>query len=326
MRVLVTGAAGYIGSVLVEALVESGQSVVALDNLKYGHREAVHPGAEFVLADLADSEALAKAFSGARIDAVVHLAAESKVEESMRDPGLFYESNICGGMSLLRAMLVAEVRDIVFSSSAAVYGEPETVPIDESAPIRPVNSYGETKAAFERALGWFGEVHGMRHVSLRYFNACGASRRFGEARAKPTHIIPLLLEAAAGEREAFTLFGSDYPTRDGTCVRDYVHVSDIAHAHLLALSRMDAAAGKAYNVGSGTGHTNREVAASVERVTGRAISIIEGPRRPGDPAQLVASPSLIERELGWKPQFPDIDSMVRSAWDWKLAHPKGYAE
>jgi UDP-glucose 4-epimerase len=326
MKVLVTGAAGYIGSVLVETLIESGHAVVALDNLKYGHRAAVHPDAEFILADLADDASLDRAFEGRFIEAVVHLAAESKVEESMRDPGLFYGANICAGLNLLRAMLGAGVRDIVFSSSAAVYGEPAEIPIQESAAIQPVNAYGETKAAFERALGWFGAIHGIRHVSLRYFNACGASERYGEARAKPTHIIPLLLEAAAGEREAFTLFGTDYPTRDGTCVRDYVHVSDIAQAHVLALAKMDHVAGRAYNVGSGNGYTNREVAASVERVTGRSFPTVDGPRRPGDPAQLVASSRRIEMELGWEPRFSDIDSMTGSAWHWKLAHPKGYTD
>ncbi len=325
MRTLVTGAAGYIGSVVAERLVAEGHSVLAMDSLKYGHREAIPSGAEFVRADLLDSAPLQALFTQNRFDCVVHLAGESKVDESMRDPGLFFQVNVAGGLNLLEAMRGAGVGRIVFSSTAAVYGEPESVPIVEAAPTRPVNPYGESKWMFEQILGWYRRTYGLRYVSLRYFNACGATETHGEARQKPSHIIPLLLETALGKRDGFTLYGEDYPTPDGTCIRDYVHVLDIAEAHLLAMRRIDDLGARTYNVGSGSGHSNREVVASVRRVTGIELEPLIGPRRPGDPASLVAASELISSELGWKARIPDLDAMIRSAWEWLRRHPNGYS-
>jgi UDP-glucose 4-epimerase len=321
----VTGGAGYIGSVVTSRLIEDGHEAVVFDSLKTGHRAAVHPRARFVEGDLLDRGALVSAVSDTKPDAVVHLAAEALVDESVRNPGLFFQVNVTGGLNLLEAMVGSGVKRIVFSSTAATYGEPRSVPITEDDPQDPVNPYGESKLQFERALPWFHRAHGVNHVSLRYFNACGATKEFGESREHETHIIPLLFEAAMGQRERFSLFGTDYPTRDGTCVRDYVHVVDIANAHILAISKMDELKQAAYNIGSGTGNTNREVVAAVRKVTGKEFEVADAPRRPGDPAQLVASNDKIRRELGWKPEFADIESMVRSAWEWKLAHPKGYA-
>jgi UDP-glucose 4-epimerase len=324
MRVLVTGAAGYIGSVVTERLIEGGHEVFAIDSLKTGHRAAVHPNAKFTQLDLLDAPALREAVSEARPDAAVHLAAEALIDESIRDPGLFFRVNVTGGLNLLDAMVASGVKRIVFSSTAAVYGEPDHIPITEESPKEPVNAYGESKLQFERALPWYHRAHGIRHVSLRYFNACGATERCGESRSKETHIIPLLFEAALGRRERFSLFGSDYPTRDGTCVRDYVHVADIADAHLLALGKMDELEQAAYNIGSGSGYTNREVVDAVKRVTEREFEVEVAERRAGDPAQLVASNEKIKRDLGWSPKFEDIESMVRSAWKWRLEHPEGY--
>jgi len=325
MRVLVTGAAGYIGSVVTEQLIEQGHEVVALDNLHHGHRAAVHPQATFLQGDLLDADWLKGVVADAAVDAVVHLAAEALIDISLRDPGLFFRVNVTGGINLLEAMAASGVRRLVFSSTAAVYGEPESVPLMEDAPHRPVNAYGESKLAFERLLPWFHHAYGLNHISLRYFNACGATKRIGEFHVPETHLIPILFEVAIGQRQAIHLYGTDYDTPDGTCIRDYIHVMDIAQAHLCALASIDKLGAQAYNVGNGTGFSNREVIETVGRITGREIVVVPANRRPGDPARLVASSEHIRRELGWRPCYPELASMVRTAWEWRLAHPRGYA-
>ncbi|MEW6406740.1 MAG: UDP-glucose 4-epimerase GalE [Chloroflexota bacterium] len=324
MRVLVTGAAGYIGSVVTEQLTVQGYEVMALDNLQNGHRTAVHPDAMFVQGDLLDSHWLRSFLAAHPIEAVVHLAAEALIDESTRDPGRFFRVNVCGGLNLLEAMTRARVQRMVFSSTAAVYGEPEEVPISEDAHLEPVNSYGESKLAFERILECYRRAYGLNYVSLRYFNACGATERYGEFHVPETHLIPVLMEVALGQREAVHLYGTDYDTPDGVCVRDYIHVIDIAQAHVLALSEIDRIGARAYNMGNGAGYSNWEIIETVRQVTGREILVRPAQRRPGDVARLVASSERIRQELGWEPRYPDLATMVKTAWAWRLKHPKGY--
>jgi len=326
MKILVTGAAGYIGSVVTEQLVEQGHQVIALDNLKNGHRAAVHPGALFVQADLLEANGLGELLRQHRVEAVVHLAAEALIDVSMRDPGLFFRVNIVGGLNLLDAMIATGVKRIVFSSTAAVYGEPEHIPITEDARHLPVNSYGESKLAFEKILQWYHQAYDLKYVTLRYFNACGATERFGEYHVPETHIIPILFEVALGQRPQFNLFGTDYDTPDGTCVRDYIHVWDIANAHVLALKELDRLSVRAYNMGNGAGYSNRQVVEAVRQVTGKDIPVIPSPRRPGDPARLVASSERIRTELGWTPRYPELTTMVETAWVWRQKHPNGYVD
>ncbi len=325
MRILVTGAAGYIGSVVTELLVESGHEVWALDNLQHGHRQAVHPKAHFVALDLRDGASLRELLQALRPEAVVHLAAEALIDVSIRDPGRFYAANVCGGLNLLEAMRIAGTERLVFSSTAAVYGEPERVPIPEEAPLRPINAYGESKLAFERMLPWYRRAFGLRYVVLRYFNACGATERYGEYHVPETHLIPILFEVALRLRPFVSVYGTDYETPDGTCIRDYIHVVDIARAHLLALEHLDRLEAAIYNLGNGNGYSNLEVIRTVEYVTGRPIPWEPAPRRPGDPARLIASAERIRRELGWEPLYPDLERMVASAWSWRVRHPRGYA-
>jgi UDP-glucose 4-epimerase len=324
VKILVTGAAGFIGSVVTELLIENGHDVIALDNLRHGHRAAVHPMARFVHLDILDEKPLRELLLEERPDAVAHLAAEALIDESLRDPGRFYRANVSGGLSLLEAMVGAGVKRIVFSSTAAVYGQPETIPILEDAPHQPCNSYGASKLAFEEMLSWYRIAHDLRYVCLRYFNACGATELCGEARQKETHLIPICFEVALGQREAIHLFGTDYDTPDGTCIRDYVHVVDIARAHLLALEQMDQVQARAYNLGNGAGYSNQQVIEAVRAVTGRAVKVVPADRRPGDPARLVASSDRIRQELGWQPQFPELTQMVETAWKWRIQHPEGY--
>lgn len=326
MRVLVTGGASFIGSVVTEILVGQGMNVCVIDNLVTGFRGAVDPGADFVELDLLDRDRLFGLFADRPFDAVVHLAAEAAVAESLTDPGKYFRANVVGGLNLLDAMRSAGVRRIVFSSTAAVYGQPPEMPIEETAPISPVNSYGESKAQFERILRWYEVAHGLRHISFRYFNACGATERHGEFRRKETHIIPILFQAALGEAKRFTLFGSDYPTPDGTCVRDYVHVSDIAAAHVAALGRIDELGSGAYNLGGARGYSNLEVFRVVRDVTGADIALEFGERRPGDPATLIAGSESARNKLGWRPRFTELEEMVRTAWDWRMRNPRGYAK
>lgn len=324
MKVLVTGAAGYIGSIVTERLVNHGHQVIAADNLQSGHRQSVHPQAIFEQGDLLDADWLKHLFKQHPIDAVFHLAAESLIDVSIKDPGRFFRSNVSGGINLLDALVVAGVKRLVISSTAAVYGEPKQVPITEDHPLVPVNAYGESKLAFERMLEWYRRAHGINYISLRYFNACGATQRYGEFHVPETHIIPVLFETAMQEREAFHLFGSDFETADGTCVRDYVHVSDIADAHLIALDNLDRIGARIYNLGSGEGYSNTQVIEIVQAITGHKIKVIPRPRRPGDPAVLVASSQRIQKELGWRPRYTELQGMVESAWMWRQAHPRGY--
>ena len=324
MKILVTGAAGYIGSVVTEKLIERGHQVLALDSLLHGHRAAVHPEATWVELDLLDRDRLHACLASERVDAVVHLAAEALIDESVRDPGRFFRANITGSLNLLDAMTAAGVKRLVFSSTAAVYGEPKSLPITEDSPQVPVNAYGESKLAFERVLPWYRKAHGLCHVSLRYFSACGATERCGELHVPETHIIPVAFEAALGRRKKFFLFGTDYDTPDGTCVRDYVHVVDIARAHILALENLDRLGARAFNLGNGNGYTNSQVVEMVRKISGRPFDVEPSPRRPGDPSRLIASAGRIREELGWVPEYPDLQSMVETAWAWRVRHPEGY--
>lgn len=317
MRVLVTGGAGYIGGVVTSRLLDAGYHVIVLDNLSRGHRDAVPDPVPFVAADLGDTHSVRRALSEHRIEAVVHLAAFALVGESVADPGLYYRNNVIGGLSLLDAMASCGAPPIVFSSTCAVYGEPDRLPLDEGHALSPTNPYGDTKLALERALRAYHAAYGMRFISLRYFNAAGATPRHCERHDPETHLIPIVLQAAAGLRPHVTVHGTDYPTEDGTCVRDYVHVSDLAQAHLQALDALASGrrSAEAYNLGcGGSGYSVREVIEAAREVTGRAIEVVEGPRRPGDPAVLVASSAKARQDLGWTPQFEDLKVIVESAW------------
>lgn len=326
MRVLVTGGAGYIGSVLNEELGRSGHEIVVLDDLSKGHRGAVVEGAEFVRASLLDREAVAEVVRRQRVDAVVHMAASSLVGESAEDPHKYFLNNVVAGITLLGVLVEAGVKRLVFSSTAAVYGEPERQPITEEFPLRPTNPYGETKLAIERAMRWYDEAYGLRYASLRYFNAAGASERFGEVHDPETHLIPIALQVAAGRRERLTVFGTDYATADGTCVRDYIHVTDLARAHVLALEALGARS-RVYNLGcGGDGYSVKQVVEVAREVTGHAIPVEYGERRSGDPAVLVASSERIRTELGWRPRQQDLREIVSTAWAWLERHPDGYAD
>lgn len=323
MRILVTGGAGYIGSVVTEQLLQAGHSVVVLDNLSQGHRAAVPSEVELIQADLLDDGILPDLLSSRKIEAVVHMAAYSSVAESVEKPDQYHRNNVSGGLALLGAMRAGEVKQIVFSSSAAVYGEPVKQPIEEGAPTQPTNPYGATKLEFEEALKEEEELYGTRSVSLRYFNAAGATENCGEAHDPETHLIPLALQVAAGRRDVIEVYGDDYPTPDGTCVRDYIHVVDLARAHVLALQATDKSA--IYNLGCGNdGYSVREVIETVREVTGKDIRFRIAPRRAGDPPKLVASSEKIKSELGWQPQYQDLRIIVESAWRWMLSHPHGY--
>lgn len=324
MTVLVSGGAGYIGSVVAERFLEHGHAVAVFDDLSRGHRAAVPAGAAFLEGDVRDRARLAEVMAAVRPDAVAHLAAEALVGESVTDPAKFFEVNLAGGLNLLNAMRDAGVRRLVFSSTAAVYGEPDETPIGEEAPLRPVNAYGASKLAFERALPWYASAYGLRHVSLRYFNACGATAERGEHHVPETHLIAILLEVALGLRPEVRIFGADYDTPDGTCIRDYVHVGDIADAHLLALDRIDAIGAGAFNLGNGTGFSNREVVEAARRVTGHPIPAAAAPRRPGDPARLVAGAGRAREALGWSPRCTTLDEMIATAWAWRKDRPRPY--
>jgi UDP-glucose 4-epimerase len=326
MNVLVTGAAGYVGSVCAEVLIAQGHHLIALDNLNEGHRAAVPPACDFENCDLLDTGHLDRIFRTSEIHAVMHFAAEALVEKSVREPSTFYFVNVAAGIHLLDAMMRHGVKKIVFSSSAAVYGEPKQVPIPEDHPKAPINPYGQTKWLFENILADYARYAGLKHVSLRYFNAAGASQERGEAHRTETHIIPKILEAAAGAIANFEIRGTDYATPDGTCVRDYVHVLDIAEAHVRALGNLDRVSGEAFNVGNSRGYSIREVVGTARRVTGLPIPAIEAPRRAGDPAVLVADATKLRRTLGWEPRYSTLESILTTAWTWKQGHPKGYPE
>ncbi|HEX6189492.1 MAG TPA: UDP-glucose 4-epimerase GalE [Pyrinomonadaceae bacterium] len=326
MRVLVTGGAGYIGSVVVEELLSDDHQVVVYDNLAKGHRQSVPANVAFIESDLLDRDRLIEAFHEHQIEAVIHMAADSLVGESVQKPDKYYRSNVVAGMSLLEAMRHGGVKRLVFSSTAAVYGEPEKQPIEETDLTNPTNPYGETKLTFERALHWYESAYGIRYASLRYFNAAGATDRCGEWHDPETHLIPLVLQAATGQRQHVEIYGEDYPTRDGTCVRDYIHVVDLARAHVMALQILGERSA-IYNLGcGGEGYSVREVIEVANEITGREIPTEVGPRRAGDPAVLIASSEKIKRELGWSPQFQDLRKIVDSAWRWLQQHPSGYSE
>lgn len=324
MRVLVTGGAGYIGSIASDRLVNAGHSVTVLDDLTMGWREAVPVGAQFVQGNIKDRALLSQLFGNERYDAIVHCAAFIEAGESVKVPEIYFENNSFGTLTLLQTALEHSVNKFVFSSTAAVYGEPRVIPIPEDHPLFPTNAYGESKLIVERMLGWFHSAHGLRYSSLRYFNAAGATDSRGEAHRKESHLIPLILQVPLGQREAISIFGTDYGTKDGTAIRDYIHVLDLADAHLLALEALDQHTQLVCNLGSGSGFTVREVLDVARRVTGHPIPAIECPRRRGDPAVLVASSQKIETLLGWRRQHSDIEEIVASAWAWHQANPNSY--
>jgi len=324
MRVLVTGGAGYIGSVVTDRLVQTGHSVTVLDNLSKGRQQAVPPAADFVLADTGDAQILDSTFQAGHFDAVMHFAAFIEAGESVVSPEIYFDNNSAKALTLLRAVLKHKVPRFVFSSTAAVYGEPRRIPIMEDDPLEPTNPYGESKLMVERMLAWFHRCHGLRYASLRYFNAAGATAERGEAHQPETHLIPLILQVALGQRKAISIYGTDYPTKDGTCIRDYIHIDDLATAHLLALDGLAEHEQLICNLGSGSGFSVREVIDIARQVTGKNIPAIEAPRRAGDPAVLVASSEKIKQVLGWNPQHSDVEAIVRSAWEWHRSHPRGY--
>ena len=326
-RFLVTGGAGYVGSHLVRALVARGDDVVVLDNLRQGHRAAVPATVEFVEAELADRARVAAVFANWKFEAVFHFAALSLVGESMREPLRYCAENGANSLWLAEAAVQAGVRKFVFSSTAALFGFPKSVPIAEDAELAPASAYGTSKLMVEQGLRWADEVHGLRSACLRYFNAAGAdpSGEIGEDHEPETHLIPLCIGAAMGTRPPLTVFGTDYATPDGTCIRDYVHVNDLAAAHLAVLPLLDERSLR-YNLGNGEGYSVRQVIDSVERISGRRVPHSFGPRRPGDPAALVASSETLRRETGWAPRYPALDDIVRTAWAWHQAHPQGYAD
>jgi UDP-glucose 4-epimerase len=325
MKVLVTGGAGYIGSVAAEHLLSAGDQVTVLDDLSQGHRAAVPVGADFVRGDVGDRRLVEGVLRERGIEAVMHFASFSLVGESMQRPFKYLGANVASGLALLETMLDCGVRKFILSSTANLFDRPGRIPVEEAEPVNPGSPYGESKNILERSLAWLERIHGLRYACLRYFNAAGATAARGEDHAPETHLIPLVLKTAMGQREKLVIYGDDYPTRDGTCVRDYIHISDLARAHILALRALDRGS-MVYNLGNGRGFTVREVIDTARRVTGREIRAEVGPRRPGDPPELVASSEKIQRELGWKPEYPDLESIVSSAWEWHRRHPEGYQE
>ncbi len=322
MKIFVTGGAGYIGSVATEWLLNEGHAVIVFDNLERGHREALDTRALFIEGDLRNPQDISGALKLTKPDAVMHFAAYALVGESMAHPELYFGNNLRGGINLAEAMLQTGVRRIVFSSTCATYGQPEFSPIDESTPQRPTNPYGESKLMFEKILDWYRERHGFQTAFLRYFNACGASCKFGEDHDPESHLIPNLLQVALGRRKDVELFGDDYDTPDGTCIRDYIHIEDLVAAHLLALTKNFAGA---INLGTGAGYSVRQVLETARQVTGHAIPARVSPRRPGDPARLVANARKAATELGWQPRHSSLENILQTAWNWHRAHPRGYA-
>lgn len=324
MRIFVTGGAGYIGSIAAQVLLDAGHTVTVYDSLLTGHRAAVPQRAEFVQADLADRDLLRRTLTGGSFDAVLHFAAFIEAGESMQDPGKYFHNNLGLSLGLIEETVQTGVERFVLSSTAAVYKSSDD-PLDEDAALSPVNVYGETKLMIEGVLDWYRQIHGLRFAALRYFNAAGALPDRGEDHQPESHLIPLVLRVALGQRDQIKIFGTDYPTPDGTCVRDYIHVSDLVHAHLLALDALGTSDRLIYNLGNGSGYSVREVIATARQVTGHPIPAVEAPRRPGDAPRLVASAERIRRELGWQPKQPSLEAIIRSAWQWFVDHPGGYS-
>lgn len=325
MKIFITGGAGYIGSATAEALTRAGHEVTVYDSLVTGHKEAVPQGATFVQADLSDSHALAEALTRQTFDAVMHFAAFIEAGESMKDPGRFYQNNFTNSLKLMETAVRAGVKRFVLSSTAAVYQSSDE-PLTEDSPLGPTNVYGHTKLLTEQTLEWYRKIHGLHYAALRYFNACGALPNRGEAHQPESHLIPLVLQVPLGRRGSANIYGTDYPTRDGTCIRDYIHIADLVSAHLLALEALGERDSLIYNLGSGTGYSVREVIDTARRVTGHPIPVNELPRRPGDSARLVASSEKIQRELGWEPEHDNLEKILSSAWHWHQSHPQGYEE
>ena len=325
MNVLVTGGAGYIGSIVAERLLESDNKVIVYDNLSKGHRNAVPPGAELVAGEIDDAELLKHTLQRNEIEAVIHMAAHSLVGESMQNPSKYFRNNISTGIKLIDCMLDCEVKKMVFSSTAAVYGEPDITPINEETPQWPTNPYGESKLAFERILAWYEVAQDLRYASLRYFNAAGASERLGEDHSPETHLIPIVLSVALGKRLEVEVYGDDYPTPDGTCIRDYIHVVDLADAHILALQCVEKGS-RIFNLGNGCGYSVREVVETARQITGHPIPLKNTARRGGDPAVLVASSERIKKQLGWNPRYYELETIIETAWAWHKSHPDGYEE
>jgi UDP-glucose 4-epimerase len=323
MNVLVTGGAGYIGSICVEELINAGHPVTVLDNLSEGHRSAVDPRARFVPGNLGNPEIVTKVIQEAKPETIIHFAAHALVGESMQDPGKYFRNNVASGLELLEAAVRNGVKKFVFSSTCATYGPPDRVPMTEDLPQRPINPYGESKLMFEKMLEWYRKIYGLEFVAFRYFNAAGASKTYGEHHRIETHLIPNVLKVPLGQAQQCEIYGTDYPTPDGTCIRDYIHIVDLAQAHILAMQP-----GKQgfYNLGNGEGYSVREVIKTCEKVSGKSIPAIEKPRRAGDPPRLVASAERAATELGWKPKFPKLEDIVASAWAWHKQHPNGYPD
>jgi UDP-glucose 4-epimerase len=327
VKLLVTGGAGYIGSVCTAELLAAGHEVVVFDNLYQGHRDAVHPDAAFVQGDLRDAEAVKKLFDDHRgLDGIMHFASYTLVGESMREPLKYLRDNLVAGANLLEQAVAHDVGRFILSSTANLFEEPESMPIEPDNKIVPGSPYGESKFFLERTLFWFNRIYGLKYACLRYFNAAGDTPERGEDHDPETHIIPIVLQVALGQREQVTVFGGDYPTKDGTCVRDYVHVVDLSQAHMLAMEALDRLGARHYNLGNGSGFTILELIEAAERVTGREIPYVIGLRRAGDPAVLVASPAKIKAELGWNPKYSTLEQIVGSAWEWHKAHPHGYGK
>ena len=324
MNLLVTGGAGHIGSVCIEELLLQGFKVVVVDNLQEGHREALLPEAIFYEGDFGDRSLLKTIFEKYVIDTVIHFAADTRVGSSMVYPSQFFNNNVVNGITLLDVMREFNCRRMIFSSTAAIYGEPQYIPVDEKHPQIPVNPYGESKLMFERILDWYHRAYGLKFNALRYFNAAGASKRFGNAKRNVTLLIPVIMQVLLGQRERLQIFGNDYPTKDGTCIRDYIHVSDLAQAHIKAMQNMERHPNGKYNLGNGQGFSNLEVVKTVESVTGKIVPFEFAPRRPGDPAVLIASSDLARQELGWQPKFAKLEEIVATAWEWHRKHPDGY--
>ncbi|HMJ64339.1 MAG TPA: UDP-glucose 4-epimerase GalE [Candidatus Binatia bacterium] len=321
MKVFVTGGAGYIGSVCVEELLNAGHEVTVYDNLTEGHRDAVDNRAVFIQGRLSDEGAIKQTVKDSKCEVILHFAANALVGESMINPSKYFRNNVAHGQNLLDAAVAAGVRKFVFSSTCATYGPPDKIPMTEDLPQRPINPYGESKLMFEKMLHWYQEIHGLEFVAFRYFNAAGASAQFGEHHRIETHLIPNVLKVPLGQAAQCEIYGTDYPTPDGTCIRDYIHVIDLAQAHILAM-----APGKRgfYNLGNGDGYSVRQVITMCEKVCDQRIPVVEKPRRPGDPPALVAAADKARKELGWKPRYPKLEQIVSTAWEWHKKHPHGY--